>query len=189
MIYWQLFLAFIQIGALSFGGGYAALPIIEDLVVNHHGWISGNEFSNLITISQMTPGPIAINAATFVGQQLGGLPGSMVATLGCSLPSIIIVTILAKVYDHYKQLELMQDVLLILRPSVIAMIAASGVSILMNSLGTPGPFQLLSMNFPLLILFILALFLLIKYRLNPILVISISGLLYLFGHVLLACIE
>ena len=95
MIYLQLFLSFLKIGLFSFGGGYAALPLIQGQVVTAHGWLSTGEFTDLITISQMTPGPIAINGATFVGIKIAGLPGAFVATLGCITPSCIIVTLLA----------------------------------------------------------------------------------------------
>lgn len=96
MMYIQLFLSFFQISLFSFGGGYAALPLIQGQVVNVHHWLSMTEFTDLITISQMTPGPIAINAATFVGMKLTGMPGAVVATLGYITPSCIIVT------DHCK---------------------------------------------------------------------------------------
>ena len=96
MIYLQLFWSFIQIGMFSFGGGYAAMPLIQGQVVNTHEWLTMTEFTDLITISQMTPGPIAVNSATFVGMKIAGIPGAVVATLGCILPSCIIVTILAK---------------------------------------------------------------------------------------------
>ena len=86
MIYWQLFLSFLQIGALSFGGGYAAMPLIESQIVTSHGWLTMTEFANLVTIAEMTPGPIAVNAATFVGTKIGGVPGALVATAGCILP-------------------------------------------------------------------------------------------------------
>ena len=82
MMYIQLFLSFFQISLFSFGGGYAALPLIQGQVVNVHHWLSMTEFTDLITISQMTPGPIAINEATFVGMKLTGMPGAVVATLG-----------------------------------------------------------------------------------------------------------
>ena len=98
MIYLQLFWSFIQIGMFSFGGGYAAMPLIQGQVVNTHEWLTMTEFTDLITISQMTPGPIAVNSATFVGMKIAGIPGAVVATLGCILPSCIIVTILAKLY-------------------------------------------------------------------------------------------
>ena len=87
MIYWQLFLSFLQIGMFSFGGGYAALPLIQEQVVTQHGWLSRSEFTDLITISQMTPGPIAVNSATFVGIRLAGFLGALAATFGCILPS------------------------------------------------------------------------------------------------------
>ena len=87
MIYIQLFLSFLQVGALSFGGGYAAMPLIQEQVVNLHSWLSMSEFTNLITIAEMTPGPIAVNSATFVGMQIAGILGAIIATLGCILPS------------------------------------------------------------------------------------------------------
>ena len=94
MILWLLFISFIQIGLLSFGGGYASLPLIQEQVITLYHWIDMAEFNDLITISQMTPGPIAINAATFVGLKMADLPGALVATLGCVIPSCIIVTLL-----------------------------------------------------------------------------------------------
>ena len=97
MIYLQLFLSFLQIGLFSFGGGYAAMPLIQGQVVTAHGWLSMSEFTDLITISQMTPGPIAINSATFVGTRIAGMPGALAATAGCVLPSCILVTLLAKI--------------------------------------------------------------------------------------------
>ena len=96
MIYFQLFLAFLQIGAFSFGGGYAAMPLIQAQVIEKYHWLTLNDFTNLITIAEMTPGPIAVNSSTFVGNQVAGLPGAIVATIGCILPSCIFVTILAK---------------------------------------------------------------------------------------------
>ena len=85
---WQLFSAFLQIGAFSIGGGYAVIPMIRDQVVIHHGWITQKVFTDIITISQMTPGPLAINTSTFVGLQIAGIPGAMTATLGCVLPGV-----------------------------------------------------------------------------------------------------
>ena len=133
MIYLQLFLSFLQIGAFSFGGGYAAMPLIQNQVVQLHSWLSQSEFTDLITISQMTPGPIAINSATFVGTRIAGIPGALAATAGCVLPSCILVTLLAKIYLKYRNLSLLQGVLKSLRPAVIAMIAAAGVTILVNA--------------------------------------------------------
>ena len=98
MILVSLFISFVIIGAFSFGGGYAALPLIQNQIVSLHHWLSPDEFNHLITISQMTPGPIAINSATFVGLKIDGIAGAVTATLGCVLPSCIIVTLLAYFY-------------------------------------------------------------------------------------------
>ena len=102
MIYLQLFWAFFQIGLFSFGGGYAALPLISQQVISTYHWISQNTFTDLITISQMTPGPIAVNSSTFVGQYVAHLPGALIATFGCILPSCILVSLLAYFYVKYK---------------------------------------------------------------------------------------
>lgn len=86
MICIQLFFAFLQIGAFSFGGGYAAMPLIQAQVIEKYGWLTVEEFTNLITISEMTPGPIAVNSATFVGNQVAGIPGALAATVGAFSP-------------------------------------------------------------------------------------------------------
>ena len=133
MIYLQLFLSFLQVGMFSFGGGYAAMPLIQGQVVTGHHWLSMSEFTDLITISQMTPGPIAVNSATFVGIKIAGIPGALAATFGCILPSCIIVTVIAKLYLKYRSMEVLQGVLGSLRPAVVAMIAAAGISILITA--------------------------------------------------------
>lgn len=127
MIYLQLFLAFLRIGAFSFGGGYAAMPLIQEEVVNHYHWISMADFTDLVTISQMTPGPIAINAATFIGLQMAGPLGAVAATLGNVLPSCVVVTIIAIIYTKYRKLSLLQGVLKTLRPAVVALIFTAGL--------------------------------------------------------------
>ena len=133
MIYLQLFFSFLKIGMFSFGGGYAAMPLIQGQVVTLHGWLTISEFTDLITVSQMTPGPIAVNSATFVGMKIAGIPGAVVATAGCILPSCIIVTILARLYLKYRNLDLLQGVLKSLRPAVVAMIASAGILILKDA--------------------------------------------------------
>ena len=133
MIYLELFWSFFQIGLFSFGGGYASLPLIQHQVVELHPWLTMTQFSDIITISQMTPGPVAINSATFVGIQIAGLPGAIIATLGCTLPSCIIISILAYVYYRYRSLSMIQGVLSGLRPAVVAMIAGAGVSLFISA--------------------------------------------------------
>ena len=101
MIYLKLFLSFLQVGVFSIGGGYAAIPIIQSQVVDSNHWLSMGEFTNLVTIAEMTPGPVSINSATFVGIRIAGIPGAIVATLGCILPACIIVSVLAMVYRKF----------------------------------------------------------------------------------------
>lgn len=138
MIYLQLFLSFLQIGALSFGGGYAALALIQEQVVTAHGWLSVGEFADLLTLSQMTPGPIAINAATFVGTKVAGAFGAVVATFGCVLPSCIFVAILAKLYLKYREQKALSGVLNALHPAVVALIASAGLDILLPTIWSAG---------------------------------------------------
>ena len=174
MIYLQLFLSFLQIGLFSIGGGYAAMPLIQAQVVTAHGWLTMEEFSHLVTISQMTPGPIAINGATFVGMQIAGFPGALAATLGCVAPSLVLVSVLAWVYYRYKTLSLLQRVLGCLRPAVVALIAAAGVSIFLEVMGSPS-----SLN-PVGIVLTLAGFVALrKWKLSPVLVMVLCGLLNL----------
>ena len=130
MTLWQLFLSFLQVGLFSVGGGYAAMPLIQSQVVDAHAWITMKEFSDLVTIAEMTPGPIAVNAATFVGMRISGIAGACAATLGCILPSLFLVTALAAVYYRCRGLDSLQSVLGCLRPAVAALIASAGLSLL-----------------------------------------------------------
>ena len=118
MIYLYLFVSFLQVGMFSLGGGYAAMPLIQEQVVTIHHWLDISEFTDLVTISQMTPGPISINAATFVGIKVAGIPGAVVATGGCILPSCVVVIIIAKVYLKYRKMGMLQGILNALRPAV-----------------------------------------------------------------------
>lgn len=178
MIYLQLFLSFLQIGLFSFGGGYAAMPLIRGQVVTGHGWLTMSEFTDLITISQMTPGPIAVNSATFVGLKIAGVPGAVVATAGCILPSCIIVTILAKLYLKYRQLDLMQGVLKSLRPAVVAMIASAGILILVTAFwGDSGVVTFAGTKWSMVAIFVICLILLRKTKLNPIWVMVLAGVM------------
>ena len=178
MIYLQLFLSFLQIGALSFGGGYAAMPLIQEQVVTLHGWLSMGSFTDLITIAEMTPGPIAVNSATFVGMQIAGVFGAVVATLGCILPSCIVVTLLAHVYMKYRNMSLLQGTLASLRPAVVAMIAKAGVTILISSFFIDGTVNFLCQNVQvqMILFFVIAMILLRKFKLNPILAMVLCGL-------------
>lgn len=178
MIYLELFLSFMQIGLFSIGGGYAALPLIQEQVVDYHHWLSLTEFTDLITISGMTPGPIAINSSTFVGNRIAGIGGAVIATIGCVLPSFFIVLILAYIYYKYRNITLIKGILDGLRPAVVALIASAGLSILIVALwGEEGITSKLSdINLVAVVIFLICLLVLKKHKPNPILIMMGSGI-------------
>lgn len=184
MVYWELFLSFMQIGFVSFGGGYAAMAPIQAQVVDKHAWLSLAEFSDLITISQMTPGPIALNSATFVGLQVAGIPGAIFATLGNVFPSLIIVSILAFIYFKYSKVRVIQVILDSLKPVVVALIAAAGVSILISALWDTEAIQFQTMNVLNALIFVVSWFMIRKLKWNPTLVLLLSGGLGVLFNVL-----
>ncbi len=132
----QLFISFFQVGLFSIGGGYAAMPLIQAQSVDIKGWLTLAEFGDLVTIAEMTPGPIAINSATFVGMKVAGLSGVVAATLGNVLPSCIIMIILAKLYEKYSKQTLMKNILENVRPVVVAAIFTAGLSLLQLAIGS-----------------------------------------------------
>ncbi len=174
----KLFLSFIQVGLFSVGGGYAAIPLIQYQIVEVHKLMTLAEFTDLITIAEMTPGPISINSATFVGTRLAGIPGSIICTLGVILPSFCICLLLAFFYYKYRNFSGVQRVLSALRPAVVALIASAGMSILLLALfqgdGTVAALQ--DLRLIELGLFAGALFLLRKYKVNAITIIFGTGL-------------
>ena len=129
MIFAELFWAWFQIGLFSIGGGYAALPIIKNMIVDNYGWLTVAQFADLVVIDQTAPGPIILNSATFVGVQVAGLPGAIVATTGCLTGPTILLFIVAWFYFRYKELPVIQSILKVLRPVVVGLIASAGVSI------------------------------------------------------------
>lgn len=180
----QLFWSFFQIGLFSIGGGYAAMPLIQQQVVDAHAWLTLGEFADIVTIAEMTPGPIAINAATFVGNQVSGLPGAIIATLGCIAPACVIVICLAKLYYKYRSLTLMQGVLGGLRPAVVAMIASAGLSILLLCVFGGQGYAWANVEWVSVALFGLSLAVLRIFKPNPILVMVGAGLVGLAGYAL-----
>ena len=184
MIYLELLWSFFQIGLFSIGGGYAAMPLIQHQAIDIHNWLTMQSFAEIMTISQMTPGPIAINCATFVGIQVAGIPGALVATFGCVLPSSIIVTLLAFIYYRFKGIDAVQSVLKGLRPAVVAMIATAGLSLMAMAFCGSDTFTS-DVNIENVILFIVALLVLRIWKLNPILVMVGSGVVGLLAGVIL----
>ncbi|MBQ7705779.1 MAG: chromate transporter [Selenomonadaceae bacterium] len=128
MIYFQLFLEFAKISLVCVGGGYASMPLIQAVVVDNYHWLTLPEFIDVFTISQMTPGPIGINAATFAGMKTAGIGGAICATMGFVTPSLFLCIALAKIIFKYGELGAIHGILNGLRPAVIALIAAACIS-------------------------------------------------------------
>lgn len=134
MILISLFLVFFFIGIYNFGGGYAMVPLIISLAVDKYSWLSIDEFINFLTISQITPGPIAINLATFVGFTVGrGVLGSLIATIAVVLPSFIIITLIVLFMNKFKENIYVKDFFIGIRPIVVGLIATSCVSVIDSS--------------------------------------------------------
>ena len=126
MIYLELFLTFLQIGAVSFGGGYAMISLIREHVLSHN-WLSESDFLNMVAVSESTPGPIAVNMATFIGASQGGLLGSFIATLGVVLPSFIIILLIATLIRNLLKYKGAQAFLNGIRPCVIGLILSTSI--------------------------------------------------------------
>lgn len=130
-IFLELFITFFKIGLFTFGGGYAMLPLIQKEVLNH-GWMEIEEIINFIAVSESTPGPFAINCATYVGMETGGVLGAICATLGVVLPSFIVILCVARFYKKFKESKIVSSVMTGLRPAVIGLIGSALVSMILT---------------------------------------------------------
>ena len=187
----QLFLTFFLIGMFTFGGGYAMLSLIQAEVVVKHAWLSESMFADIVAISQMTPGPIGINCATYVGYDvlttsgaghLMGIVGSLTATLAIMLPSFIIVLLLVRFYNRVKGSPMFEGVMSVIRPAVVGLIGAAAI-VLMFKVDWNGllpSLQVVEENFPdwkSWCLFAAAFLASFKFKVNPILLIVLSGVM------------
>lgn len=168
MIYLQLFFTFLKIGLFGFGGGYAMLSFIQNEIVTKHQWISAQEFTDIVAISQMTPGPIGINAATYVGYTVtNNVIGSLLATLALCIPSFVLVITVSFFYQKFKDNKIQQTAMRAIRMVVVGLIATAAISLI-----SPETF----IDYTSWIIFAIA-FILLKYaKLSPILIIVLAGL-------------
>ncbi|MDE6500109.1 MAG: chromate transporter [Rikenella sp.] len=167
MIYVQLFLTFLKIGLFGFGGGYAMISLIQTEVVVRHGWLSAAQFADIIAISQVTPGPIAINSATYIGYTAtGSVWGSALATLGVCVPSLVIMLVAARFYLRMKDNPYVAQVMRALRPVVVGLILAAALLLF-----TPENF----IDWKSFVIFGAVLIAALR-KVNPILLIVLSGL-------------
>ena len=167
MIYIQLFITYFKIGLFGFGGGYAMLALIQDEIVNKHAWITPQQFTDIVAISQMTPGPIGINSATYVGYTVtNSVLGSIIATFAVCLPSFIIVLAIARVYKKFRANKYVNDTFKWLRPATVGLIASAAL-LLMNHENF--------IDYKSIIIFIIAFALTLFLKLHPILLIILAG--------------
>ena len=180
-IFLDLFLTFFKIGLFTFGGGYAMLPLIMQ-EVESHGWLANEELINFIAVAESTPGPFAINIATYVGSEMGGVLGSVVATLGVVMPSFIVILIVAKIYEKFKQSKIVKGAMCGLRPAAVGLIGSAVLSTALevffpigfaNILPTITSLEFISGA----VIFALSLFLILKKKIHPIYVILMSAAL------------
>lgn len=179
----HMFYIFFTIGLFSIGGGYAIIPLIQNQVVGKYGWITQSAFTDIITISQMTPGPLAVNTSTFVGMQLYGIPGAILATIGTIISGVLISTLLYCFFQKHKNSLYVFEVLKGLKSSSLGLIIASAVSIvLMAFTGSQTFTSNLNVDWIAVAIFAIALFTLKKWKINPILVIIASGIVGAFVY-------
>ena len=190
MLLLKLFFAFIQVGLFSVGGGYAAIPLIQEQIVDIYGLMTLEEFSDLVTVAEMTPGPISINSATFVGMRIAGIFGVFVCTIACIIPSFCICLTLAHFYYKYRTVSGVQVVLGSLRPAVVALIGSAGASILILGLFQTdiqnvvlGDIRLVEFG-----IFVVALFILRKFKASAISIILGSGVVGTLIYALMGAI-
>ncbi len=181
MIYLQLFLNFLKIGVISFGGGYGMIPLIQETVISN-GWLTQEEILNFIAVSESTPGPIAINMATFIGSSQGGILGSFIATLGIVLPSFIIILIIATLAKNLMKFAGVKATLNGIRPTIVGMIFATFVTMFISTIfGIKTIESVFSFDWKGLVIFAIVAIIAIVYKhfrkksISPILLIVLSG--------------
>lgn len=173
---WRLFTAFFQIGLFSIGGGYAVIPLIQEQVVDRNQWITQKVYTDIITISQMTPGPLAVNTSTFVGLWIAGIPGAVLATLGCVCTGVCISVMLYRFFSKNKECTYIFEVLKGLKAASLGLIISAAVTIVLLTFeGASELFPFYSVNWSAVALFLCTFLILRKNKVNPILVMILSG--------------
>ena len=127
MIYLQLFLSYLKIGFFGFGGGYAMLSLIQNEIVEQRGWLTATQFADIVAVSQITPGPIAINSATYIGYEVAGIPGSIVATTAVCIPALSIMMLITRFFLRLHDNRFVKGVVSGMRPIVVGMIASAAL--------------------------------------------------------------
>ena len=135
MIYLQLFLSYLKIGFFGFGGGYAMLSLIQNEIVEQRGWLTATQFADIVAVSQITPGPIAINSATYIGYTVAGIAGSVIATFAVCLPSLTLMLLLTRFFLRHRENRYIQTVVKAVTPIVVGMIASAALLLMFPRTG------------------------------------------------------
>lgn len=180
----QVFLSFMKIGALAFGGAYAAIPLVEKEVVLVQQWMSYEEFANLVAIDELTPGPIIVNAASFVGMHIAGIPGAIIATLGSIIPALVLALILVIIYKRYTKLSWLQTIINSLKCMAFALIFTTFISIASNSLFGSTQISFNNFNIFALIMVCFAFYFINRKKTSPVLVMLICGIINVIFYLL-----
>ena len=178
MILIELFFTFLIIGISAFGGGYAVMPLIQNYIVDSRHWITMNELADITSLSQMTPGPIMINAATFVGIKVGGNVGGLIATLGSVLPSFILVLVLGYLFAKHGDLHFIQNIMKGLRPTIVGLIAVAALTLFITSiliLNPEGSF--IGIEMTALVSFIVALIISMKTKYDTLVIVLVGAII------------
>ena len=177
----DIFLSFIKIGLFAFGGAYAVLPLIEEQMVTNTKWMSFEEFSDLVAIDELTPGPIIINSSTFIGMKLGGIPGAIVATLSCIVPGCILALVLIKLYRKYKEIPMISEAIRILKCMSVALIFSVLIKMFLNTVFIEGDYSVNSINYLSIILIVASFYVFKKFKTNPLIVMIVCGIITLIA--------
>lgn len=178
MIYWDLFLGFLKVGLFSFGGAYGAIPVIREVVLAN-GWVSEDAFAYLLAISESTPGPIMVNTATYIGNEVGGILGSALATFTVCLPAFIIILLLSMILKNFLKNQYVQAVLDGIKPCIIGIIVATGLHMIIenafaNGLSIPKNWQ----TFVIMAITLVSMLIYYKIKkknISPIMLIAVSA--------------
>ena len=178
----EIFLVFLKIGCLAIGGAYASISIIENEVVHVSKWMSYEDFGNLLAIDELTPGPIMINCATFIGMTMSGFPGALAASIGCIVPACIVSTILILIYRKYRKLTVLDNIVFSLKAMALAMIISTLVNIVFRALFPEGIISLSNFDYLIAVLAVASFIIISKIKVNPVFVMLGCGTIYTLFH-------
>ena len=165
---WDMFITFLKIGAFTFGGGFAMIPIIQNEIVDKRKWISSEDFMDAISIAQAAPGPIATNVSIFIGYKLKGFKGALVCLIGTTLPSLVIIIVIAKYFYQFRGNPIIEKIFLGIRPAVVALILTAVYKISYKS----------QLGYDKMVVGLLVALIIVFFKVSPIYLVILGALSY-----------